>query len=347
MSQMPSLASLDPAAPQLTQKRKAAIIVRILMQEGAELSLSDLPEALQEELTHEMGALRQIDHTSLGEVIEEFLAELDAVGMTFPGGLAGALDALDGSISASTAARIRKQAGVPVHRDPWGMIGGLDAARLLEVIDAESEEVAAVVLSKLPVQKSAEILGQMDGARARRIAYAISQTSAIDPETVQTIGSAIALQLSSRPVAAFTDGPVQRVGAILNSTPALTRDGVLEGLEEKDAGFAEEVRKAIFTFGNIPTRIDPRDIPKITRAVDQAVLVTAIGGGQGADAKAGEFILSNMSQRMAQQLRDEINDAGKIKAKDAEEAMSAIVGAIREMESAGELLLLSDGEDDA
>ena len=36
-------------------------------------------------------------------------------------------------------------------------------------------------------------------------------------------------------------------------------DEVLEGLDAEDAGFAEEVRRAIFTFANIPARIDPRN----------------------------------------------------------------------------------------
>lgn len=350
MGQLPSIArnsSLSPnGTPHLTKKRKAAIIVRILLQEGAELSLADLPEAMQEELTHEMGALRQIDRTTLNEVIEEFLAELDNVGVTFPGGLAGALDALDGSISPNTASRIRKKAGVPLHADPWSTIAGMAPEQLVDVLGQESIEISAVILSKLPVARAAQILGMLPGERARRITYAVSQTSSIDPDTVTTIGSAIATQLASRPAVAFDDGPVQRVGAILNSSAAATRDDVLGGLDEEDREFAQEVRKAIFTFANIPQRIDVRDIPKVTRAVDAAILVTALAGATGKDSEAGEFILSNMSQRMAQQLRDEITDLGKVKTKDAEEAMSAIVGAIREMEAAGELILLSDEDED-
>jgi flagellar motor switch protein FliG len=116
-------------------------------------------------------------------------------------------------------------------------------------------------------------------------------------------------------------------------------------LEEDDADFAEQVRKAIFTFANIPNRIDARDIPKILRNVEQPVLVVALAGATGALAPAAEFILANMSQRMAASLRDEGAALGKIKAKDAEEAMGAVVSAIREMESAGEIFLLADAED--
>ena len=344
---LPAPAMGTEIAPLLTQRRKAAIIVRILLQEGVDLSLTDLPESLQEDLTHEMATIRQIDRTTLEEVIDEFLAELDNIGITFPGGLSGALDALSGTISPSTANRIRKKAGVPLHANPWAVVEGLEVEHLLEVITQESPEVAAVVLSKLPVAKAAAILGKLSGPQARQITYAVSQTSGIDPETVQTIGTAIATQLANRPAVAFTDGPVQRVGAILNSSQAAIRDDVLEGLDETDATFAEEVRKAIFTFANIPTRIDPRDIPKLTRAVDQNVLLTALAGVSGADEKAAEFILNNMSQRMAQQLRDEVRDMGKVKAKEAEEAMGNIVSAIREMEAAGEILLLSDEDAEA
>jgi flagellar motor switch protein FliG len=101
------------------------------------------------------------------------------------------------------------------------------------------------------------------------------------------------------------------------------------------------VRKAIFTFSNIATRIDARDIPKILRNVDQAKLVTALAGAKGAAEKSVEFILSNISQRMAGSIRDEMKNLGKVKDKDAEEAQSAVVTAIREMESAGEIFLVA------
>ena len=93
----------------------------------------------------------------------------------------------------------------------------------------------------------------------------------------------------------------------------------------------------------MPGRIDPRDIPKVTRAVDQGVLVTALAAvAGGPDATAGEFVLANMSQRMAAQLREDITDRGSVKPREAEAAMATIVAAIRDMEAAGELKLLAE-----
>jgi flagellar motor switch protein FliG len=59
-------------------------------------------------------------------------------------------------------------------------------------------------------------------------------------------------------VMAFDEGPVERVGAILNSSTSLTRDDMLERLQENDKKFATAVRKAIFTFANIFARVVSR-----------------------------------------------------------------------------------------
>ena len=119
---------------------------------------------------------------------------------------------------------------------------------------------------------------------------------------------------------------------------------MLDGLEQEDSGFAQQVRRAIFTFANIPDRIDPRDVPKITRDVDPVKLITALAAATGDDEKVTEFILSNMSKRMAEQLREEMQDLGDIKEKDGEAAMTAVVIAIRELEASGDIFLVAEEE---
>lgn len=331
----------------LSRKAKAAIVVRLLLNEGADIPLEDLPEELQAQLTKQMGAMRLVDRDTLGSVVSEFADELDSVGLSFPGGIAGALDSLDGRISKQTAARLRKEAGVRQYGDPWARLRDMSTERLLPVLEHESTEVAAVLLSKIDVARAAELLGKLPGPQARRITYAVSQTSAVTPDAVDRIGLSLAAQLDAEPLKAFDDGPVERVGAILNSTASVTRDDVLEGLDETDAGFADLVRKAIFTFANIPKRIAPRDIPRVIRTLDQEVLLVALAGAEAAGMKeSAEFILDNMSGRMADQLREEIAEKEKVKASDCEEAMADIVTKIREMEAAGELLLVVQDTDE-
>lgn len=330
----------------LSPREKAAVIVRLLLAEGASLPLLKLPDHMQAALTEQMGQMRLVDRQTLGLVVDEFVSELEQVGLAFPGGIEGALSVMDGHISANAASRLRRLAGASSKADPWDRLNALPIDRLLPVLEGESTEVAAVMLSKLPVAKSAELLGKLPGDRARRVAYAVSMTSDVDPETVRRIGISLASQLDAQPPKAFDTGPVERVGAILNVSAAMTREDVLKGLQETDANFADLVRRAIFTFVHLPHRVPGRDVPKIVRIVDQPVLVTALAAAAATPnlAEAAEFILSNMSQRMSQGLREEMLARGKVKDKDADEAMSAVVMAIRQLEASGELVLIIEEE---
>ncbi|MGB0440526.1 MAG: FliG C-terminal domain-containing protein, partial [Paracoccaceae bacterium] len=231
--------------------------------------------------------------------------------------------------------------------DPWERIQTLDPAKLRDIALAESIEVAAVLISKLSVDKAAALLGKLPGDRARRITFAVSMTANVTPDAVARIGHSIVTQLDEEPERAFNSTPVERVGAILNYSATNTRDDVLTGLEETDAQFAEAVRKAIFTFADIPERVTPLDVPKLARDVDQAQIVTAMAGAaEGTEQTAVEFLLSNMSKRMAQTLREEVSDRGQVARKDGEAAQSVIVAAIRDMVASGEITLRKPDEED-
>ncbi|WP_420863788.1 flagellar motor switch protein FliG [Algirhabdus cladophorae] len=331
----------------LTQKQKAAVIVQLLLVNGADLDLAEMPDSMQEDLTFQLASLRRVDGATLHQVVEEFVLEFEAGGLTFPNGLPGALDALDGKIAAATAHRMRKNNNLPPPGDPWDRIAGLESEVLAEMLLEESVEVAAVVLSKIKVSKAAELLGHLPGETARRITYAVSQTGAVTPAAVERIGRSIEEQLDAIPVQAFDSGPVERIGAILNSSASDTREEVLTGLDETDKDFSDLVRKAIFTFANIATRLEARDIPKIVKVLDQDVLCTALAAGhQTNNVTSAEFILENMSKRMAEQLREDMAAKPKLKPADADGAMNEVVGVVRQLEADGEIFLRSDDEEE-
>lgn len=336
----------SPVVP-ISGREKAAIIVQLLLANGDEVPLRDLPDHLQAALTEQIGQMRLVDRATLDAVVEEFLSILGSIGLSFPGGIDRALQMLDGHISATAASRLRRLSSSAAKADPWERIAAIDTEKLLPVLGAESAEVCAVMLSKLPVSRAAELLGKLPGERARRIAYAVSQTADIDPETVRRIGLTLAAQIESHPLRAFEVAPHERIGAILNVSPAATRDAVLNGLAEADEGLAERVKKSIFTFANIAQRIEGRDISRVIRGVEQAVLVTALAGARSeGDAASAEFILANMSQRMAATLREEIAERGKVREREAEAAMTEVVSAIRTLLDAGEIQLRQTEEPD-
>ena len=335
---------LEHGQPRTIRPReKAAIIVRLLLAEGITLKISGLPDDMQTALAEQIGTMRRVDRATMRAVVEEFMRELDQAGLSFPGGLEGALSIMDGHMSPSATSRLRRMTGRAATGDPWERLTAVPLDLLVEALRDESIEVTAVVLSKLPVPKAAQLLGKLPGERARQAVYAVSLTGNIDPDTVRRIGMSLATQLDAQPLKAFEVGAGERVGAILNIATALTRDAMLKGLQETDAEFAETVRKSIFTFEHVKARLAARDVPKVVRIVDQKALVTALVAAQNNPEQlaSADHILTSLSQRMGQTLREEMATRGTIKEKDADEAMGIFVIAIRQLVGSGEIELLT------
>lgn len=334
------------AAPGLSPRQKAAVVVRVMLADGADLDLSGLPPELQALLAQEMAGMELVDRETCDQVIAEFCDQLEAVGVTFPGSIDGTLDILGAHLCADTNSRLRRIAALNGSADPWDRITALPPAQLAELARTEAVEVAAVMFARLPVARASEVFGLLDPALARQIAYAMSLTAGIEAPALRRIGLALMRAVDALPRPAIEGQPVEKVGAILNFASAPTREAVLEGLDQDDADFAGRVRKTIFTWANIPRRIDPRDIPRIMRELDMTTIARAMAGATGENAPTVDFLLSGLGTRLADSMREEMEGVGKVTARDADEAMSAIVATIRRMEQTGELFLIVESDED-
>ena len=323
---------------------KAAIIVRLLMSEDAMPRLTGLSLRQQQGLVRRMAALGPIDRDTLATVAREFAERLDTLGLTFPGSLAATLELIVDRLSDEARASLAEMAEAEGPPDPWRRIAGADPERLKPILVHESAEICAILLSKLPVAKAAALLAELPEDRAHVVAHAVALTGSIGAETIARVGLSLVAQLDAQPSPAFTANPADRVGAILNAAASATRDKVLEGLDAQDADFAGLVRKAIFTFDHIPKRQEPKDVPRIMRQVDADTTVTALAAAMEAAPVAVEFLLENMSKRLAEQLRDDAEARGTVRGAEGEAAMAAVVAAIRDLADAGEIRLIEPEE---
>lgn len=326
---------------QLTARQKAAVIVRLLLAEGDDIDLARLPPGLQTDLAQEMALMGIIDRDTRNAIVAEFCDRLESVGLSFPGDIDGTLDLLDGHLSPDTTDRLRRMAALNGDGDPWDRIAVMAPTLLAELARTEAVEIAAVMFSKLPVPRAAEVFGLLDPQLARQIAYAMSLTGGIEAAALQRIGKALIQAADAVPQPPLQGKAGEKVGAILNFSPSTMRDSVLAGLDDDDAGFAGEVRKTIFTWAHVPHRVDPRDIPRLTREVENAVLLKALAGARGEARETVDFILGGISSRLAESMREEMEALGKISTRDAEAAMDEVVATIRRMEAAGDLFLIS------
>ena len=91
----------------------------------------------------------------------------------------------------------------------------------------------------------------------------------------------------------------------------------------------------MFVFEDIIT-MDNRSIQRALREVDASQLAIAL---KGATEEVQNVIFANMSKRMAEMIREDMEYMGPVRLRDVENAQQKIVNIIRKLEDAGEIVI--------
>jgi len=333
-------APLRARTDHLSGMQKAAIILRVMVAEGVDLPIASLPPDMQSDLAQTMAQMRLIDRATMNAVVAEYVDMLEQVGLSFPDGIDGALSLLDGRLHDTATTRLRALAAGQTGPDPWARVDAASDDDLLALLQAESTVVGAVMLSKLSVDRAARLLTLLPSELAQTLAITVARTEDIAPDAVARIGTALAQQLGRRPERAFPVPPPKRLGDLLNMSPPALRDSLLAGLESCDQNFARDVRKSIFTFQDIALRVFARDVPALMRDVDAGDVQVLLAIDDPADRATLDFLLDNMSKRLAETLReDAASMAPPASATARDDAMGRVTRAVRALADSGAISL--------
>ena len=137
-------------------------------------------------------------------------------------------------------------------------------------------------------------------------------------------------------------GGLEAVVEVLNGVDRATEKIIIDTLEIQDPALAEEIKQRMFVFEDIVT-LDNRSIQRVIRDVENDDLLLSL---KVASEEVKSIIFQNMSSRMVETFKEEMEFMGPVRLKDVEEAQSRIVAAIRRLEDAGEIVLARGGGDD-
>lgn len=331
-----------PKPPGLTKAQKAAIIIGILGADGAGPILEQLDEGSLRKFARAMSKLRRVEPKVVDATILEFLAELERMDKMISGGMKHARELLQDYVAEATLTSIMEDIDLSSDQNVWKALDKIDDQALAEFLTNEHPQTAAVVLSKLSAEHAAKILGRLDAERARDMVFGLTKASTLDPSVVQAIAFSVGEDfLASRRLGGESFKPAERIGTIMNYTRADIRQSVLSFLDDSQPELADAVKSTMFTFQDIHERIERRDVAAIVRALDQEVILKALKGAEENAPEVYEFMLSSISSRVAEQMREALGEIDKVKVREVEEAQNAVLRQIRAMEAAGELKLIA------
>ncbi|MBB6216472.1 flagellar motor switch protein FliG [Anaerosolibacter carboniphilus] len=327
----------------ITGKEKAAILLIALGPDKSAKIFKHLQEEEIEELTLEIANMRKISPEEKERVLEEFYQICLAQDYISEGGINYAKEILEKALGSQKAFDIVNKLTASLQVRPFDFVRKADAGQLLNFIQNEHAQTISLILAYLNPLQAGQILSALPQAKQAEVAQRIATMDRTSPEIIKEIESVLERKLSAMVTQDYTTaGGIQSIVDILNAVDRGTEKFIMETLEIQDVELAEEIKKRMFVFEDIVT-LDNTSIQRFIREVENNELAVAL---KGATEEVKEIIFSNMSKRMAEMIKEDMDFMGPVRLRDVEEAQQKIVNIIRKLEEAGEIIISRGGGDE-
>ncbi len=327
----------------LTGRQKAAILLISLGPEISAEIFKHLREEEIEQLTLEIANVRKVDPAEKEAIMEEFYQICVAQEYITQGGIEYAKDILEKALGPEKAVDILNKLTASLQVRPFDFARKADPSQILNFIQNENSQTIALVLSYLQPEQASFILSALPQEKQADVAKRIAMMDSTSPEVISQVERVLEQKLSATVTQDYTSaGGIEAIVQILNGVDRGTERTILDSLEIQDPELAEEIKKRMFVFEDI-VNLDNRSIQRIIRDVDNSDLQLAL---KVASEEVREAIFRNMSKRMADTFREEMEYMGPVRLRDVEEAQTRIVATIRRLEEAGEIIIARGGGDD-
>jgi flagellar motor switch protein FliG len=332
------------AAGEFPGAMKAAILMAALGPEKAAGVIQRLREEEVERLSVEMAQLPAVGAGTTDKILGEVAAQGGLISAGAAGGMDFAREVIERALGPERAAELLGRLAAAEETRPFAFLRNVAPERIAALLRNESPQMIALVLASLHTGLSAGVLARLPEPLQPDIALRIVRMGVTSARVIEQVESAIRLRLGAvgeREYAAA--GGTKALAGILGHADRSVERNVLESLAGEDQALAEEVRGMLFVFEDI-VKLEGRAIQQLLREVDQKDLVLAL---RGAPDNVKEVVMTNMSERGAAMLREEMDIQQPQRKRDVDAAQSRIVGVIRQLEEAGTIVIARGDEEES
>jgi flagellar motor switch protein FliG len=333
-------ALLEPLPPagdvRLAGPEKAATLLCTIGPERAAMVFSCLNEHEIETLSLEMTQIGVVDRQTTDSILVEVAEMAYAARWAGEGGFDYARSVLEKAVGSERAGEVMAQLTAIVEQRPFDFLHRTSPQQIVSVLKREARQTVALVIANLDRDLGAKVVGALEPEVQADVAFRIATMGDASPEVVRAIEELIRRKLDSVASAETRlPGGVDTLVALLGRADRGTERNVLERLAAVDRELAEDVRLKLFVFEDL-ARLDDRSMQVVLREIDQKDLVAGL---RTAPLEVRDKITSNLSQRAAEMLLEELDLQLPIKRRTVEEAQARIVGAARDLDLAGAIVI--------
>jgi flagellar motor switch protein FliG len=346
-------------APQpvpISSAQRAAVIIALLGEGAAKPIVDKLDDVALAKVAAALENLSMLTRDELIEIVMDFLSRLRKTNGALRGGRTRAKEVLSGVVDSGRLSLLFSEDSPETTTDEdgeelsvWERLERREPKQIATYLSRLSPNLIALILQKLDVSISSEVLGHMEGDKLGPMIGHMVEPRKADPGVDQVLGRMVEMEfLNAVQEEAEEEGEnLASVGELLSLISSEKRDSLVAFLRSKHEDKLVGIEKSIFTIEGLPDLLPKNAVPVVFREVDQSFLLKLLGTLQGSNSAVSDYLLGNISSRMADQYRDDLNGMQSLAADEAETVQREFLNTLMGLKRRGLIVLERSAEKDA
>lgn len=325
----------------LSGPEKAAIFMLALGEDYTSKLFEHMDDDEIMEISQTMASLGKVSATVVERLFVDFAEQMSSTNA-----LVGTLDSterlLSNVLGNDKVERIMEEIRGPAGRTMWEKLGNVNEEILANFLQKEYPQTVAVVMSKIQTDHAARVLSLLPENFSLEVIHRMLRMEAVQKEVLEDVEKTLRAEFMANLSRTQRRDSHELMAEIFNNLERSAETKFLEELEKTAPDSAEKIRSLMFTFEDL-TKLDPTAIQTLIRAVDKDKLPTAL---KGATETLRDLFFSNMSERAAKIMKEDMAAMGPVRLREVEETQQYIVSVTKELEARGEIVISTGSEED-
>jgi len=256
------------------------------------------------------------------------------------GGIDFAQQILEKAVGQQKAREILHRLESSIKSKGFSLLKDIDPKQLTNFLQNEHPQTISLILTQLNPTSAAGVLSELSPELQAEVSLRIAMMEKIAPEILKEIEQTLEGHFESTSVGEMSSsGGAKAIAEILNLIDATAEKNILQSLEAEDADLAAEIKNMMFVFDDL-ILLDDRSIQRLLKEVETKDIAISL---KATSDEVKNKIFSNVSERVAVMIKEEMEFMGPTRLSDVEAAQSRIVESVRRLEEEGQIIISGRG----
>lgn len=344
----------------VTPSQRAAVIIAMLGEAAAKPIVEKLDDVALAKVVSAMESISYLPREELVEIVIDFLTHLRSSTGALRGGPSRARELMGGLVNEQRLSTVLggerpadTEAAVgdtPLQDgDVWTRLRQKEPEAIAQYLSGLTPNIIALILRRLDSATASDVLTHLDDEKLVPMMGYLVDGEKPDPGIESVISRMIEIEFlnAAQEAAGESTEHLETIGELLSLIPDGKRESLVQFLKTEHEAKLRSIEKAMLTIESLPEILPRSAVPVVFRELDPETVQKIVGGLQASHRPVAEFLLGNISSRMADQIRDELEDFKPLSPIEAETMQREFLSTLMGMRQRGLITIEKPAEPEA